>query len=301
VDGIAEFLEHLRAARRVSPHTLRAYEGDLRRFVAHAAAAGAVRAADVGPAEIKRYAAALLSEGAARTSVARRLAAVRTFYKFLSAAGAVDADPASVVRAPAVRRRLPRALDDDAVARLLAAPRGESFLARRDRAALELLYSAGLRNAELVGLDLDRLDLDRGLCRVLGKGRKERLAVVGSYAQRALRDYLDVRAEVVRPAAGGAVFLNRFGTRLDGRSLRRIFARHLVRADLPAGTTPHTLRHTFATHLLERGASLKEVQELLGHRHLSSTQIYTHLTPEHLRAAYEAAHPRARRLAEAAS
>ena len=300
MDRLPEFLDHLRLGRRVSPHTLRAYDGDLRRFAAHLETTGASGPGAAGPAEIKRYAAELLADGAARTSVARRLAAVRTFYKYLVQTGAVESDPAAVVRTPSVRRKLPRALTAEEIGRLLAAPTGSSFQARRDRAALELLYSAGLRNAELVGLDLDRLDLEQGLCRVLGKGRKERLAVVGRFAQSALAEYLDVRRTVVKPEAGGAVFLNRFGTRLDGRSLRRVFARYLVKADLPDGVTPHTLRHTFATHLLEHGASLKEVQELLGHRHLSSTQIYTHLTPAHLREVYDAAHPRARAAARAA-
>jgi integrase/recombinase XerC len=294
VERVDEFLEHLRLGRRLSEHTLRAYAGDLRRYAAFLRTVGAATPQDAGPAELKRFAADLLGEGLARTGVARRMAAVRTFYKYLLRAGVVDADPSRAVRTPKVRRKLPRALTDAEIARLLAAPADDTFVHARDRAALELLYSAGLRNAELTGLDMDRLDLAGGLCRVMGKGSKERLAVVGSFAKKAFEDYLPYRAAILKPAAGEAVFLNRFGTRLDGRSLRRVLERHLVRADLPDGTTPHTLRHTFATHLLERGAALKEVQELLGHRHLSSTQVYTHLSPEHLRAVYDAAHPRAR-------
>ena len=167
-------------------------------------------------------------------------------------------------------------------------------MAVRDRAALELLYSAGLRNAELVGLAVGDVDLKEGLARVLGKGRRERLAVVGSHAVRAVQDYLPVRAAKAKAKAKDRLFLNHLGTALTSRSLCRMLERYLVRADLPSGTTPHSLRHTFATHLLEGGASIREVQDLLGHKHLSSTQIYTHLSPEHLRKVYEASHPRAR-------
>lgn len=294
VERLDAFLSHLRDGRNASPLTLRAYAGDMRRFAAFLKEVGASSAARAGPAEIKRFAAELAAAGHARTSVARRLAAVRSYYAFLLRSGVVEANPATVVRTPKVRRKLPRALTDAQITRLLEAPSGNSFVAVRDRAALELLYSAGLRNAELCGLTLDRLDVADGTCLVRGKGDKERLALVGGPARRALEEYLPLRAACARAGAGAFVFLNRLGTPLSDRSLRRVLERRLVKADLPAGVTPHTLRHTFATHLLEHGANLKEVQELLGHKHLSSTQIYTHLAPEHLRAAYDAAHPRAR-------
>jgi integrase/recombinase XerC len=296
---LADFLAHLKHGRRVSVHTLRAYEGDLRRFASFLEDRGATSSLQAGPAEVKRYAADLLAGGQARTSVARRLAAVRTYYSYLLLEGRIELNPASVVRAPRVRRKLPRALTSAEIERLLNAPVGVKFVVFRDRAALELLYSAGLRNAELCGLTFDRLDLDQGLCRVFGKGAKERLAIVGSHARRALEAYLPHRKLQAKAGAGDFVFLNHLGTPLTDRSLRRVFERHLVKADLPEGVSPHTLRHTFATHLLEHGANLKEVQELLGHKHLSSTQIYTHLAPEHLRAVYDAAHPRARATASA--
>jgi integrase/recombinase XerC len=294
LDGLDSYLRHLRDARRVSPHTFRAYEGDLRRFATFLDEAGIGGVADVKASDLKAYAASLLGEGAARTSVARRVAAVRGFFRHLVLTGALDGDPTTAVRTPKARRKLPRALTTDQLERLLAAPTGDGFLAVRDRAALELLYSGGLRNAELVGLKLEDLDLPSGLCRVMGKGARERVAVVGRYARRAIEAYLPLRAAAARAGAGTRVFLNRLGTPLSDRSLRRVLERLLVKADLPQGVTPHTLRHTFATHLLERGANLKEVQQLLGHRHLSSTQIYTHLSPEHLAAAYDAAHPRAK-------
>ncbi|HYC79265.1 MAG TPA: tyrosine recombinase XerC [Planctomycetota bacterium] len=290
---VAEFLEHLRLGRDASPHTVRAYGGDLERFVAWLGDRGAASPLDAGPPEIKRFAASLLEEGRARTTVARRMAAVRAFYRHLVRAGRVEVDPSTSVRSPKTRRRLPRALTSDEIERLLGAPRGDGFTASRDRAALELLYSAGVRNSELCGLRLADLDLRAGVARVLGKGRRERLAVVGSYARRAVEAYLPARAAACRNTGCDRVLVNRFGGPLSDRSLRRVFERWILKADLSA-VTPHTLRHTFATHLLERGAHLKEVQELLGHRRLSSTQIYTHVTPEHLRRIYESAHPRAR-------
>ncbi|MEY2742697.1 MAG: hypothetical protein RIS21_1065, partial [Planctomycetota bacterium] len=202
-------------------------------------------------------------------------------------------DPGSLLRLGRPRRRLPRALDDAAVLRLLSAPTGDDFVPTRDRAVLELLYSAGLRNAEAAGIRLDDLDLRGGIVRIMGKGRKERLAIVGSHARAALDAWIATRRGRAKAGHEQWLFLNRLGTKLTSRSLNRVLERWIVRADLPAKTTPHTLRHTFATHLLERGATLREVQELLGHRHLSSTQIYTHVSPEHLRRVYESAHPRA--------
>jgi integrase/recombinase XerC len=294
MDRLADFLAHLEHGRNVSEHTRLAYESDLDQFGRWLADRGARSVKQVGPAEIKRYAAELLGKEYARTTVARKMSAVRTFFRYLLDEQFVDSDPTTFLRLAKERRSLPRALGSSEIGRLLGAPVGADFVAVRDRAALELLYSAGLRNAELVGLAVEDVDLREGLARVLGKGRRERLAVVGSHAIRALEDYLPLREAKARPKAGRRLFLNHFGTPLTSRSLCRMLERYLVRADLPTGTTPHTLRHTFATHLLEGGASIREVQDLLGHKHLSSTQIYTHLSPEHLRKVYEAAHPRAR-------
>lgn len=287
------FLDHLRGTRDVSPHTLRAYASDLGQFVAWLAERGVTDAGKVGYEEVKRWVAGLVGSGLARTSVARKAAAVRAFFRFLVREGEIASDPASLLRLGRPRRRLPRALDDAAVLRLLSAPTGDDFVPTRDRAVLELLYSAGLRNAEAAGIRIDDLDLRAGIVRIMGKGRKERLAIVGSHARAALEAWLATRRGRAKAGHEPFLFLNRLGTRLTSRSLSRVLERWIVRADLPAKTTPHTLRHTFATHLLERGATLREVQELLGHRHLSSTQIYTHVSPEHLRRVYESAHPRA--------
>jgi integrase/recombinase XerC len=294
MDRLSDFIAHLDHGRNVSEHTRLAYESDLEQFGAWLTERGARSVKDVGPGEVKRYAAELLGKEYARTTVARKMSAVRTFFKYLLDEQFVENDPTTFLRLAKERRKLPRALGSAEIGRLLNAPVGESFVALRDRAALELLYSAGLRNAELVGLSVADVDLHEGLARVLGKGRRERLAVVGSHAAKAIRDYLPARAAKMKPAAKDRLFLNHLGTPLTSRSLCRVLERYLVRADLPAGTTPHSLRHTFATHLLEGGASIREVQDLLGHKHLSSTQIYTHLSPEHLRKVYEAAHPRAR-------
>ena len=287
------FLDHLRGTRDVSPHTLRAYASDLGQFVAWLAERGVTDAGKVGYEEVKRWVAGLVGSGLARTSVARKAAAVRAFFRFLVREGEIESDPGSLLRLGRPRRRLPRALDDAAVLRLLSAPTGDDFVPTRDRAVLELLYSAGLRNAEAAGIRLDDLDLRGGIVRIMGKGRKERLAIVGSHARAALDAWIATRRGRAKAGHEQWLFLNRLGTKLTSRSLNRVLERWIVRADLPANTTPHTLRHTFATHLLERGATLREVQELLGHRHLSSTQIYTHVSPEHLRRVYESAHPRA--------
>ncbi len=297
MDHLADFLSHLETGRNVSQHTRLAYESDLGQFTAWLAERGATRPEQVGPPEVKRYMVDLMGKGLARTSVARKISAVRTFFKYLLAQGLVEVDPTTGLRLARERRRLPHALKAKEIGRLLSAPTGATFVAARDRAALEVLYSSGLRNSELCGLRLSDVDMQEGVIRVLGKGRRERLALLGSHARAALEEYLPHRASKVKPEAAPLVFLNHLGTGLTSRSLCRVLERYLVRADLPEGTTPHTLRHTFATHLLEGGAGLRDVQEMLGHLHLSSTQIYTHVSPEHLRRIYEATHPRAHRVA----
>ena len=228
-----------------------------------------------------------------RTSVQRKLSAVRSFLGYLLREGVIDASPATGLRQRRQARHLPSVLSEKEVLALLSAPDPTQPIGRRDRALLELMYSAGTRAAETVGLDTPDLDLERGVARVLGKGGKERLAAVGSYATLALRAYLD---DPDRPAAKqneGAVFLNMRGGRLSTRSLERIVERYVAEAGIRRRATPHTLRHSFATHLLDRGADLRSVQELLGHAHLVTTQIYTHVSIERLRKIYEKAHPRA--------
>jgi integrase/recombinase XerC len=235
---------------------------------------------------LRGFLVALNGKGLSRATVARYLAAARSYTRFLAREGILAKDPARALRAPSGRRPLPLHLGEQDVGRLV-----EAADAPRDRAILETLYGGGLRVSELVGLDRDDLDLRAGVARVRGKGRKERLAPLGTAAVRALRDYLDGRPAVADPRP---VFLNRHGSRLTVRSVHRLLGAAALRAGVDPRTTPHTLRHSFATHLLDRGADLREVQELLGHRNIATTQIYTHVSVERLKKVYDRAHPRAR-------
>ncbi len=288
------FLSELTAARGVSPHTARAYRADLAEFAAFCAANAIEDPRAISPRTLRAFLAALEERSLARASVQRKLSAVRSWLRFLLRRGEMESNPAALLRQRRVSRRLPSVLSEAEIHMLLAAPDAATPLGRRDRALLELLYSAGTRASETVGLDRRDLDLRRGVARVLGKGGKERLAAVGSHAVLALREYLDDPARP-RPdtRAREAVFLNARGGRLTTRSLERVLDRHVLAAGIHRRATPHTLRHSFATHLLDRGADLRAVQELLGHAHLVTTQIYTHVSIERLRAIYERAHPRA--------
>lgn len=286
-----EYLAHLENARGVSPHTLRGYRADLERFASHLDEEERRHPEGLGPTDLKSHVAGLLEAGLDRTSVARHASALRGFFRWMIGRGYAQKDPTTRLRVPREGRTLPRVLSQSEVERLLEAPGGTSFADSRDRALLETLYSAGLRVSELVGIDLEEIDLDEGLARVRGKGDRERLGLLGSHAVAALQAWLEARALVVRDPEERALFVNRRGGRLTDRSVRRLLEKRLVEAGLPASVTPHTLRHTFATHMLESGAGLKEVQELLGHKQLSTTQVYTHVSPEHLRRAYERAHP----------
>lgn len=293
-DAVANYLEHLRHARQSSPHTLRAYESDLGQFAAFAKERGAAAPRDATPLLVRGYLAQLRSSGLARASVARKLASIRSFFRFLALRGDIESNPAVVVRTPRLERRLPKVLTRGEVGHVLeGAPFDESLLGLRNRAMVELLYSGGLRAGELVGLREEDLDLGQGVARVVGKGRKERLCPIGRPAAEAIREYL-----VKKRSAGideERLFVNRFGTPLSDRSLRRLFGGLLRARGLGGKATPHTMRHSFATHLLDAGADLRSVQELLGHASLSTTQIYTHVSIERLREVYRKAHPRAKR------
>ncbi|MBL8863291.1 MAG: tyrosine recombinase XerC [Planctomycetes bacterium] len=288
------FLVELAAARGASEHTLRAYRGDLQSFLAACGRYGVGTPREVTPRTLRAWLADLDEAGLARASIQRRLSGVRSFLKHLLARGAIDVSPAAGLRRRRAARDLPGALSVEEVEALLGSVDEATHAGRRDRALLELVYSAGTRAAETVGLDHADLDLARGVARVRGKGRKERLAALGRHAVRALSAYL---ADPGRPrprdaAALQAVFLGPTGRRLTTRTLQRIVARAVARAGIHRPATPHTLRHSFATHLLDRGADLRSVQGLLGHAHLSTTQIYTHVSIERLREVYERAHPR---------
>jgi integrase/recombinase XerC len=288
-NAVDAFATHLRVERHVSPHTLRAYLSDVRQFLE---TAGGDRLAGVGPDAIRRWL-RTLDGGTERTSIARKLSAVRGFFRFCTRTRILAHDPTSGIATPKVRRSLPTHLSLDDVDRLLSVPRDDTQLARRDRAILELLYSSGLRVSELTGLDWDRLDVESGAVRVLGKGRKERVVPVGRPALRALESYRAACAAAGLCVTRGAVFRNRAGGRLTSRSVDRLMARDVAAARTPSRATPHALRHTFATHLLGGGADLRAIQELLGHASLSTTQRYTHVDLRRLMEAYDRAHPRA--------
>jgi integrase/recombinase XerC len=295
---IAQFLQYLRAERNASPLTLKSYREDLLALAGYLADEEdeVPLPREITMIELRGYVSAMHEAGYAKSTIARRLASLRSFFRFCQRHGDVSTNPAKALRNPRKAQTLPHFLSSDDVAKLLAAPPANDSLGLRDRAMLETMYSAGLRVSEVVGLDDGDLDFGEQLVRVRGKGRKERLSPLGSYAVKALKAWLRVRQLASDAPSGRAapVFTNKFGRRLTTRSVGRLLEKHLATAGLDQRTTPHTLRHSFATHLLDRGADIRSVQELLGHKSLVTTQIYTHVSTANLRAAYEKAHPRAR-------
>jgi integrase/recombinase XerC len=295
---IAQFLTYLRVERGVSPHTLKGYREDLVAVAGYFASEdGATpEPASITAVELRGFLSALHEAGYAKTSIARKLASLRSFYKYGQREGWAASNPARALRNPRKGRSLPHFLTTEEIGTLLSAPPADSEMGLRDRAMLETMYSAGLRVSELVGLSDGDVDMSQGVLRVRGKGRKERLSPLGSFAVRALNAWLRVRKVSPKEPQGreAPMFTNRFGTRLTTRSIGRMLEKYLRETGLDRRTSPHTLRHSFATHLLDRGADIRSVQELLGHKSLVTTQIYTHVSTANLRAAYEKAHPRAR-------
>jgi len=308
--NLREFLEHLRLNRNVSAHTVAAYGSDLSQFLEFAAQrlgreTERLRPVDLRLDVIRAFMAELYRQGLSRSSVARKLSSLRSFGRFLRREGRMETDPASLVVSPRRDHKIPAHLTVDEMSRLLEVPDLSTPLGRRDRAILELFYASGLRLSELVGLDLEDVNLAGRIVRVAGKGKKERLVPFNGSAQKALRIWYQDRnlLRAMRtaggrrrtPDGGDPLFVNARGTRLTGRSVQRLVARCVSRCSTRFGVSPHALRHSFATHLLQRGADLRAIQEMLGHVQLSTTQRYTHVNAAQLLEVYRKAHPRARR------
>ncbi|RQW84506.1 MAG: tyrosine recombinase XerC [Geobacter sp.] len=290
---IDEFCRYLSIERNVSSHTLDAYRTDLgmfREFLAKELGP-AIPVETVSHLMIRRYLARLTIDHA-KSTLGRKLAAIRSFFKYLMREGRVRKNPAELVSTPKKEKKVPYHLDIDEVTSLVTAPTGCDVLSLRDRAILETLYSSGLRVSELTGLDIGGVDLCEGLVRVLGKGGKERIVPLGSLARIAISDYLAARKN---PPYDAALLVNARGGRLTSRSVGRIVDKYILHIAAMKKISPHTLRHTFATHLLEGGADLRSIQELLGHASLSTTQKYTHVSIDRLMEVYDKAHPKARK------
>jgi integrase/recombinase XerC len=309
---VRQFLDYLKLEKHFSDYTVKSYGADLIQFgqflcgeIGHGAAQPRPESSantnldqlQLGcePLTIREFLNYLYGQNYTKSTTARKLATLRSFYKFLIRRGQLGVNPLSTIRTPKQEKRLPKCLDLEQVQKLLDAPGDADLLSARDKAMLEVLYSSGIRVSELVDLEMGDLDLQEGVLRVRGKGRKDRLTPIGSQAIKALQRYFELRSVDSKSQGAQAhrVFLNKHGQALSTRSVRRKLDKYLQSAGLDPGISPHTLRHSFATHLLNNGADLRSVQELLGHQSLSTTQIYTHLTTQRIKEVYDAAHPRA--------
>jgi integrase/recombinase XerC len=300
MDPVAGFLDYLRVEKSLSPSTIRAYANDLKQFTAflRPVAVGAeerpLDPADFTLRTVRSFLSHLSVRGLQSTSLARKLATLRSFFRYLNREGVMEGNPAKTIPSPATALKLPPILTVDETFRLLDGPGVSPKSLLRDRAMFELLYSSGLRVSELVGLNREDLDSEGGVVRVRGKGRKERLVPVGLKALHAISRYLSEERKTL-PAEADPLFVNLRGTRLTARSVHRILASRSRRQGEPKKVTPHSLRHSFATHLLSGGADLRAIQEMLGHRSLSTTQRYTRVDLDQLSRVYDKAHPRSRR------
>jgi len=309
---VRQFLDYLRLEKHFSDYTVKSYGADLIQFgqflmgdigrgpnnerqLAPAEQSQDDRQLACDPMTVREFLAYLYGQNYTKSTTARKLATLRSFYKFLVRRGMLSVNPLSTIRTPKQEKRLPKCLDLEQVQKLLDAPGDADLLSARDKAMLEVLYSSGIRVSELVDLTTEDVDLTEGVLRVRGKGRKQRLTPIGSQAINAVRKYFDMRSHDIRSQGDHQmrVFLNKHGQPLSTRSVRRKLDKYLQAAGLDPGISPHTLRHSFATHLLNNGADLRSVQELLGHQSLSTTQIYTHLTTNRMKQVYDQAHPRA--------
>ena len=286
---IDKFLTYLKIEKNASPHTITNYSIDLKIFSDFAKDK---ELSNIDHIVLRSFLAHLRNKSYSKKTIARRLSTLRSFFKFLYREGLIKANPVTIISTPKLDRKLPIFLGEDEVARLLDIAHDKDAEGLRDRAVMETLYSTGMRVGELVSIGVDDIDFISGVIKVLGKGRKERIVPIGDRALRSIREYLDKKGTKSLKIPKG-LFLNKRGTRLSDRSVRRILEKYIRKASLRSGVSPHTLRHSFATHLLNRGVDLRTVQELLGHMNLSTTQIYTHVTTEKLRSTYDKAHPRA--------
>jgi integrase/recombinase XerC len=319
IEHLKAFLQFLALNRNASEHTVRAYDSDLSQFIGYLAADADLKKRDLQPSQCTRdalrgFLAQLHKQGLSRASAARKLAAVRTFLRYLRREGAIEDDPGSLVAAPKRVIRMPAHLSEHEMTALLDAPAGDTALSRRDRAILELFYASGLRLSELTGLDVDDVNLSGRMVRVLGKGRKERIVPFNGTTAAAVRAYLKDREQLLASATSmparsksagrkaqaerhgrrrEPLFVNYRGGRLTVRSVDRLVRRYAAASTPRTGISPHALRHSFATHLLQRGADLRAIQELLGHARLSTTQRYTHVNATQLLDVYRKTHPRA--------
>jgi integrase/recombinase XerC len=312
-EHLKSFLAYLKLNRHVSPHTLRAYESDVSQYLAWLAGESGKKMSQLGPADldmssVRVHVAEMNRAGKARASVARKLSALKTFSRYLRREEIIDHDPTAMAVAPKRDQTIPTHLSEDEMTRLIETPNTGDPLGRRDRAILELFYASGLRLSELAAIDLENLDLNGRMVRVMGKGGKERLVPFNHSTATALRAWMKDRAAIIaarRPKAvvsakrprdakaDDPLFVNYRGTRLSERSVDRMLRRYVAQCSTRMGISPHALRHSFATHLLQRGADLRAIQELLGHARLSTTQRYTHVNAAHLIDVYRKSHPRA--------
>jgi len=325
---VQQFLSYLQFERHFSAYTSRCYGADLRQFCQfllgipaeimpdeHDAAAGGVGGAvavvqlpkvDTSPEhaeallvnasadDVRNYLQFMRENSYSKATMARKLATLRSFFKFANKRGITTNNPMVTIRTPKQEKRLPKFMTEDAIAKLLSTPKDNEVLGSRDKAMLECMYSTGVRVSELVGLNVEDVDFAGSVLKIRGKGKKERIAPMGQTALVAIQKYMAQRAAVVRdPSPSAPLFVNKHGQRLSTRSVRRKLDKYLIEAGLDPDISPHTLRHSFATHMLNHGADLRSVQELLGHQSLSTTQVYTHLTTSRIKEVYDAAHPRA--------
>lgn len=286
---IQKFIIYLKIEKNASPHTITNYQIDLKEFN------NSVKEKvleNITPVDVRLFLARMKEKGFSKRTVARKMACLRSFFRFLCREGYIKSNPATGLQTPRLEKRLPLFLDTDQVVKLIESPDLFDVYGLRDRAILETLYSSGIRVSELVGLNRENIDFISGVLKVYGKGKKERLAPIGDRALRAIRNYLEkVPASNIKEKK--AVFLNKKKRRMSDRAVRRVVEKYIRKTSMNEKISPHSLRHSFATHLLDRGADLRSVQELLGHANLSSTQIYTHVTTERLKTIYDKVHPRA--------